>query len=92
MVSEGIGSNSYRVPWLSGEEAVQVLRHFTKIKEKLRSYLVEQAKTCHETGIPVMRSMVLEFPEDSNCFYPDRRYLPAGNWRNYFTIPFYERL
>ena len=69
------GSSSYRVPWLYGEEAVQVLRHFTKIKESLRPYLVEQAERCHETGIPVMRSMVLEFPEDPNCFYLDRQYM-----------------
>lgn len=69
------GSSSYRVPWLYGEEAVQVLRHFAKIKESLRPYLVEQTERCHETGIPVMRSMVLEFPEDPNCFYLDRQYM-----------------
>lgn len=100
------GSNSYRVPWLFGEEAVRVLRHFTKIKEELRPYLVEQAKLCHETGVPVMRAMALEFADDPNCAYLDRQYmlgdtylvapvfnsdskaryyLPAGEWRNYFT-------
>lgn len=69
------GSGSYRVPWLYGEEAVAVLRHFTKLKEKLRPYLAEQAKICHETGIPVMRAMILEFPEDPNCLYLDRQYM-----------------
>lgn len=69
------GSNSYRVPWLFGEEAVEVLRHFTKIKEKLRPYLVEQARICHETGVPVMRSMALEFADDPNCAYLDRQYM-----------------
>lgn len=69
------GSNSYRVPWLYGEEAVAVLRHFTKIKEKIQPYLEEQAKHCHETGIPVMRAMVLEFPDDPGCWYLDRQYM-----------------
>lgn len=69
------GSGSYRVPWLYGEEAVAVLRHFTKIKEKLRPYLTEQANICHETGIPVMRAMILEFPDDPNCLYLDRQYM-----------------
>lgn len=69
------GSGSYRVPWLYGEEAVAVLRHFTKLKEKLRPYLAEQAKICHETGVPVMRAMILEFPEDPNCLYLDRQYM-----------------
>ncbi len=69
------GSSSYRVPWLYGEEAVEVLRHFVKVKESLHSYLVEQSALCHERGIPVMRSMVLEFPEDTNCRYLDRQYM-----------------
>lgn len=69
------GSSSYRVPWLYGEEAVDVLRHFTKIKEELRPYLEEQARYCHETGIPVMRAMVLEFPDDPGCWYLDRQYM-----------------
>ena len=69
------GSSSYRVPWLYGEEAVQVLRHFTKVKQELQPYLVGQARKCHETGVPVMRAMVLEFPEDLNCRYLDRQYM-----------------
>lgn len=69
------GSSSYRVPWLYGDEAVDVLRHFTKIKEELRPYLEEQARYCHETGIPVMRAMVLEFPDDPGCWYLDRQYM-----------------
>lgn len=69
------GSSSYRVPWLFGDEAVDVLRHFAKVKEELRPYLVEQAVNCHETGIPVMRSMILEFPDDPNCVYLDRQYM-----------------
>lgn len=69
------GSGSYRVPWLYGDEAVEVLRHFAEIKEKLRPYLSEQSRLCHETGIPVMRPMVLEFPDDPNCLYLDRQYM-----------------
>lgn len=69
------GSSSYRVPWLYGDEAVEVLRHFTKLKEQLTPYLIRQAEFCHETGIPVMRSMILEFPEDPNCLYLDRQYM-----------------
>lgn len=69
------GSNSYRVPWLYGEEAVQVVKHFVKVKQSLQSYLLEQTQRCHETGIPVMRAMVLEFPQDPNCVYLDRQYM-----------------
>lgn len=69
------GSGSYRVPWIYDEEATKVLRHFVKVKEQLRPYLLEKAKENHETGIPLMRAMVLEFPEDPACAYLDRQYM-----------------
>ena len=33
------GSDSYRVPWLFDEEAVEVLRRFTRLKMQLMPYL-----------------------------------------------------
>jgi alpha-D-xyloside xylohydrolase len=69
------GSSSYRVPWLFDEEAVDVLRHFTKLKCRLMPYLFAAAVTAHRTGVPVMRAMVLEFPEDPACDTLDRQYL-----------------
>ena len=56
------GSGSYRVPWLYDDEATKVLRHFVLVKQKLLPYLLEKAKENHETGIPLVRAMVLEFP------------------------------
>lgn len=38
------GSSSYRVPWLFDEEAVDVLRHFTKLKCRLMPYLYAPAR------------------------------------------------
>jgi alpha-D-xyloside xylohydrolase len=69
------GSNSYRVPWLFDEEAVEVLRHFTQLKCRLMPYLFAQALEAHCTGIPVMRAMLLEFPDDPACDYLDRQYM-----------------
>ncbi len=69
------GSNSYRVPWLFGEEAVDVVRKFTNLKCTLMPYLFSNAVYTHETGIPTMRAMVLEFPEDIPCSDLDRQYM-----------------
>ena len=68
------GADSYRVPWLFGEEAVDVCRHFAKLKNKLMPYLYSQAVRTHETGIPMMRAMVLEFDE-LGCEDCDRQYM-----------------
>ena len=69
------GSNSYRVPWLFDDEAVDVLRHFTQLKCRLMPYLFAQALEAHSSGIPVMRAMLLEFPDDPACDYLDRQYM-----------------
>ena len=68
------GSDSYRVPWLFGEESVDVCRHFAQLKNKLMPYLYAHAVENHETGIPMMRSMLLEFDE-IGCEDLDRQYM-----------------
>lgn len=69
------GSGSYRVPWLFDDEAVDVLRFFTKLKCRLMPYLHAKAVEAHETGVPMMRPMVMEFPDDPACDYLDRQYM-----------------
>jgi alpha-D-xyloside xylohydrolase len=69
------GSSSYRVPWLFDEEAVDVLRLFTKLKCRLMPYLFTQAFEATRKGVPVMRAMMLEFPDDPTCDYLDRQYM-----------------
>lgn len=69
------GSGSYRVPWMFDEEACDVLRKFVKAKCALMPYLYRQAVKAHEEGIPMMRPMFLEFPEDRTCETLDRQYM-----------------
>lgn len=69
------GSDSVRVPWAFDEEAVDVLRHFTKLKCRLMPYLWEAARDACETGVPMMRAMMLEFPDDPGCAPLDRQYM-----------------
>ena len=72
------GSGSYRIPWGYDEEACDVLRLFTKLKCRLMPYLWEAALEAHREGVPMMRAMLLEFPEDPACETLDRQYL-LGN-------------
>jgi len=69
------GSSSYRVPWLFDEEACEVLRKFVKLKCRLMPYLYRQAVEAHENGIPVLRPMFMEFPDDRACEVLDRQYM-----------------
>lgn len=69
------GSSSYRVPWLYDEQAVAVLRQFTRLKCRLMPYLFAAAVQAHQQGIPILRPMILEFPDDPACDYLDRQYM-----------------
>ncbi|MDI7661075.1 alpha-xylosidase [Cronobacter universalis] len=69
------GSKSYRVPWAYDDEACDVVRHFTQLKCRLMPYLYRQSALAHERGTPVMRAMMLEFPDDPACDYLDRQYM-----------------
>lgn len=69
------GSQSYRVPWLFDEEACDVVRYFVNLKCRLMPYLYGQAVYAHETGIPMMRPMVLEFPEQLGVKDLDMQYM-----------------
>ncbi|WP_068717925.1 alpha-xylosidase [Vibrio tritonius] len=69
------GSKSYRVPWLYDEEACDVVRYFTQLKCQLMPYLYTQAKQTAQFGYPLMRAMMLEFPEDPTCSFLDQQYM-----------------
>src|SRR3954465_7107252 len=69
------GSDSYRVPWHFDDEAVEVTRLFGQLKNTLMPYLWAAAVQAHEQGLPVMRAMLLEFPEDRTCSFLDRQYM-----------------
>ena len=76
------GSNSYRVPWLfskegeqNGEESVAVVKKFSELKCTLMPYMFSAAVNTHKTGVPTMRAMVLEFPDEIPCEDLDRQYM-----------------
>lgn len=69
------GSTSYRVPWNYDDEACDVLRFFTKLKCSLMPYLYNLARISHESGIPMMRPMALEFDQDLACSHLETQYM-----------------
>ncbi|OOM74942.1 alpha-xylosidase [Clostridium puniceum] len=69
------GSWKYKVPWLYGEEAVDVTRFFTKMKLRLMPYIQAQSVYTATTGLPMMRAMMMEFPNDEAVVGLDRQYM-----------------
>ena len=69
------GNSSYRVPWLFDQEAVDVLRYFAQLKNRLMPYLYQKAVEAQQWGHPVMRAMHFEFPQDRGSDGLDRQYM-----------------
>ena len=69
------GMDSFRMPWCFDEESCRVLSHFAKLKCRLMPYLYAAANDVHLTGQPMMRAMMLDFPDDPVCRYLDKQYM-----------------
>jgi alpha-D-xyloside xylohydrolase len=69
------GSGSYRVPWAFDEQAVEVTRRFTRLKMSLMPYLASTAEQAQDAGTPMLRPMVLEFPDDPATETIDTQYM-----------------
>ena len=69
------GNESVRVPWAFDEEAVAVTRKFAKLKQELMPYLLRVAAQVTASGTPMMRPMLLEFPEDRTAWFVDQQYM-----------------
>lgn len=73
------GSDSYRVPWNFDDESSIVLAKFTKLKISLMPYIFNAAINAHKNAVPVMRAMLLEFPNDSTAVTADTQYMLGDN-------------
>lgn len=69
------GEATARMPWLFDDESSDVLRFFNRLKTHLKPYLLDAAREAHQHGWPVMRAMVLEFPDDPTCRHLDMQYM-----------------
>jgi alpha-D-xyloside xylohydrolase len=73
------GSGSYRVPWAIDDKAVDVVAYFSRLKCRLMPYLYGAAVEASRRGIPMLRAMLLEFPDDPIAAYLDRQYMLGGS-------------
>lgn len=67
--------NRPREPWHFGETAVEVARDFVGLRTRLRPYLQACAEEAAATGVPVLRPIAMEFPDDPGAAAIDTEYL-----------------
>ncbi|MCX6127698.1 MAG: hypothetical protein NTX25_01380 [Proteobacteria bacterium] len=64
-----------REPWHFGDEALQVAKVYTKLRYKLIPYLWQSSVAASKTGIPIIRPMVLEFPDEPGVSQIEDQYM-----------------
>ena len=62
-------------PWLISESFTQAFRECAEMKYKLMPYVYAQAKDCSERGLPMVRALLVEFPDDKGAWLVEDEYM-----------------
>ncbi len=61
--------------WSFGEANFPILRDLVFLRERLRPYIAKHMEIASKQGIPVMRPIFFDYPEDENCYSYGEEYL-----------------
>ena len=62
-------------PWNYGEAFMNQFRTEDELKYKLMPYVYAQAKDCSDHGLPMVRALLVEYPDDPGSWNVDDEYL-----------------
>jgi alpha-D-xyloside xylohydrolase len=62
-------------PWLYGQEFLDLFRAIDELKYKLMPYVYAQAKDSSEHGLPMVRPLFMEFPNDPGSWNVEDEYI-----------------
>ena len=62
-------------PWLISESFTEAFRRCAEMKYRLMPYVYAQAKDCSERGLPMVRALLVEFPEDKGAWLVEDEYM-----------------
>ena len=62
-------------PWLISESFTDAFRDCAEMKYKLMPYVYAQAKDCTERGLPMVRALLVEFPDDPGAWLVEDEYM-----------------
>jgi alpha-glucosidase (family GH31 glycosyl hydrolase) len=82
-------TNLMKQPWIFGEPYTTYNRKYMKLKMRLTPYMYSYMREAYDTGVPAVRAMVLEFPNDSVTWSKRTQYqFMSGEW--FLVAPVYE--
>ncbi len=61
--------------WSYGEENFEILKDLVFLRERLRPYIEYNMDIASKDGVPVMRPMFFDFPDDEKCYLLGEQYM-----------------
>jgi alpha-glucosidase (family GH31 glycosyl hydrolase) len=71
----GMEHPRYKEPWRYGDRALATFRRYAQLRYRLMPYIYSAAHQAYADGVPMMRPLVLEYPEDRQTYDVDDQYL-----------------
>ena len=68
------GNNAVE-PGLFGHEAEQIAKKSIELKYQLHPYIYSYARKAYDTGLPIMRALLLEYPNDEKTYSINDQFL-----------------
>lgn len=68
-----------RLPWEYGEQGKALDRKFLGLRERLIPYTYTYARIAHETGLPLVRGLYLDYPDQEQSYQFRGQYLYGRN-------------
>ncbi len=70
-----VHGNPPKEPWTYSKEFLDEFRLDDEMKYKLMPYVYAQAKDCSEKGLPMVRALFVEFPQDAGAWLVEDEYM-----------------
>lgn len=78
-LSRSHGQSTPREPWVYSETAQQAFRKINTLRYRMLPYIYSTGWETVKSGVPMMRAMLLEYPEDFAVRNVSRQYMLGGS-------------
>lgn len=69
----------YQEPWKFGQKVMDIYRKYVQLRYKLIPYYYDLFHECEETGIPVVRPLILNYPDDEEVLNMNDEFMVGKN-------------
>ncbi len=77
--SHSVKGSVNKEPWAYGKEFEKINKKFIELRYQLMPFLYTEFYKASISGVPIMRPLLLEFPDDKTTYRIDTQFMVGGN-------------